>query len=63
MSISLTTKQKKQDLYCFEIKIGKVDFNSSASLSFDGNYNYLVVDKELADYLYTNWHNQIERQN
>lgn len=56
-------KADKQDIYCFEIKISKSDFNSSASLSFDGNYNYLVADKELADYLYTNWHNQSERQN
>lgn len=54
---------RKQDIYCFEIKISKSDFNSSASLSFNGNYNYLVADKELADYLYTNWHNQLERQN
>ena len=56
-------KADKQDIYCFEIKISKTDFNSKASLSFDGNYNYLVADKELADYLYQNWHNQLERQN
>ena len=56
-------KADKQDIYCFEIKISKSDFNSPASLSFNGNYNYLVADKNLARYLYTNWHNQSERQN
>lgn len=54
-------KANKQDISCFEIKVTKSDFNSKASLSFVGNYNYLVVSNNLGQYLKQNWHNQEER--
>lgn len=55
-----TYEPRTQDINCFEIKVTKADFNSSASLSFLGNRNYLVVPYDLGKYLANNWHNKDE---
>ena len=38
----------KKDIYkCYEIKVTMSDFHSNAKKSWYGNYNYLVISKEL----------------
>lgn len=45
LSCRLTNKQL--EWRCYELKISKADFRSSAKLSFIGHYNYFVLPEEL----------------
>lgn len=48
----------KQEITCYEIKITLSDLNSSASLSFIGNKNYLVLPYKLAKRVISIWKDQ-----
>lgn len=37
----------KDEFRCYEIKVSMADFKSKAAKSWVGNYNYLVISKEL----------------
>ena len=45
--VDYMTYDTKDIFRCYEIKISEQDFNSSAVLSFVGNYNYFVLTPEL----------------
>ena len=41
----------KGEVYCYEIKVSKSDFNSAAKKTFIGDFNYYVMPKTLYDEL------------
>ena len=48
--VDTLVRQKQQDATiwrCFELKVTKADFHSSAKLSFIGHYNYFVLPQRL----------------
>ena len=48
--VDTLVRQKQQDATiwrCFELKVTKSDFHSSAKLSFIGHYNYFVLPQRL----------------
>jgi hypothetical protein len=42
-----TDEQQQQEWRCYELKISKADFHSTARLSFVGHYNYFVLTAPL----------------
>ncbi|MFC6171318.1 hypothetical protein [Loigolactobacillus jiayinensis] len=42
-----TDEQQQQEWRCYELKISKADFHSTARLSFVGHYNYFVLTAAL----------------
>lgn len=47
--IDFITYQSNGEFNCYEIKVTKADFNSSAKLSFHGDFNYYVIPSSLYD--------------
>lgn len=47
--VDFVTIDNTNTIRCYEIKISKSDFHSTANLSFWGNYNYIVVTPTLLD--------------
>lgn len=45
--VDFMTYDTKGDFRCFEIKVSKADFKSSAKKNFVGDYNYYVMPKKL----------------
>lgn len=45
--VDYMTMDSKNIFRCYEIKISKKDFYSKAKLSFVGDYNYLVLTKDI----------------
>ena len=45
--VDFMTYDTKGDFRCFEIKVSKTDFKSSAKKTFVGDYNYYVMPKKL----------------
>ena len=54
----------KNDIFrCYEIKISMADFKSNAKKSWCGNYNYLVISKELYEKQpFSEWKNAIPKE-
>lgn len=46
---------KKDDFRCYEIKVTMQDFHSKAKKSWCGNYNYLVLSKDLYEEKPLDW--------
>lgn len=49
--VDFITYNTKGDVYCYEIKVSKSDFNSSAKKTFIGDLNYYVMPHALWDEL------------
>ncbi|OFI48836.1 hypothetical protein BG261_05455 [Floricoccus tropicus] len=49
--VDYITINTKSEIRAYEIKVSENDFNSSAKLSFVGDYNYMVMPKELFEKL------------
>lgn len=47
--VDFMTYDTKGDFRCYEIKVSKSDFNSTAKKSFVGHYNYYVMPQALYD--------------
>lgn len=47
--LSVRIENDKEIWFCYEVKSSKMDFNSSASWTFVGHYNYFVMDSWLFD--------------
>lgn len=47
--VDYMTYDTKDVWRCFEIKVSKSDFHSSANITFVGNFNYYVMPRELYD--------------
>ena len=45
--VDYMTYDTKGIFRCYEIKVSKADFRSTAALSFVGHYNYFVITKDL----------------
>lgn len=45
----LTKFDGTREWRCYELKVSKADFRSTAKLSFVGNYNYFVLPQKLFD--------------
>ena len=49
--VDFITYNTKGEVYCYEIKVSKSDFNSSAKKTFIGDFNYYVIPQTLWDEL------------
>lgn len=49
--VDFITYNTKGEVYCYEIKVSKSDFNSTAKKTFIGDLNYYVIPKALWDEL------------
>lgn len=47
--VDFLTMDSGSEFRCYEVKVSKEDLNSTANLSFYGDYNYLVVPEDLQD--------------
>ena len=45
--VDLMTMDSNNIFRCYEIKVSKADLNSTAKLSFCGDYNYIVVSENI----------------
>lgn len=58
--VDFITYKTNGEFRCYEIKVSKSDFNSSAKLSFLGDFNYYVMPFELYSQLKTEAHNEFK---
>ena len=57
--VDYVTFNTKGIIRCYEIKVTESDLNSKNRLSFWGDYNYLVLPKDLYDTLYAKSKNEL----